>query len=89
MEILKRAGGRDIVIGEVGPGSIIGEMALIDSQPRMATARTTTDTVVNTIPREAIKARLDKLEKFDPVLRRLMGMFVDRMRDLRYMSADS
>ncbi len=89
VEILKRAGGRDIVIGEVGPGSIIGEMALIDSQPRMATARTTTDTVVNTIPREAIKARLDKLEKFDPVLRRLMGMFVDRMRDLRYMSADS
>lgn len=89
VEILKRAGERDIVIGEVGPGSIIGEMALIDSQPRMATARTMTETVVNMIPREAIKARLDKLEKFDPVLRRLMGMFVDRMRDFRYMSSDS
>jgi CRP-like cAMP-binding protein len=64
-------------------------MALIDSQPRMATARASSDTTVNTIPREAIKARLDKLEKFDPVLRRLMGMFVDRMRDFRFISADS
>ena len=89
VDILKRAGDRDIVIGQVGPGNIIGEMALIDSQPRMATARTAEETTVNVIPREAIKARLDKLEKFDPVLRRLMGMFVDRMRDFRYMSADS
>jgi hypothetical protein len=89
VEILKRAGDRDIVIGQAGPGAIIGEMALIDSQPRMATARAFSDTTVNTIPREAIKARLDKLEKFDPVLRRLMGMFVDRMRDFRFISADS
>ena len=89
VDILKRAGERDLVIGQAGPGMIIGEMALIDSMPRMATAKTSCDTVVNIIPREAIKARLDKLEKFDPVLRRLMGMFVDRMRDLRYLSADS
>ena len=89
VEILKWAGDRDIVIGQAGPGAIIGEMALIDSQPRMATARASSDTTVNTIPREAIKARLDKLEKFDPVLRRLMGMFVDRMRDFRFISADS
>ncbi len=89
VDILKRAGERDIVIGQVGPGDIIGEMALIDSQPRMASARTTVETIVNVIPREAIKARLDKLEKFDPVLRRLMGTFVDRMRDFRYISADS
>lgn len=89
VDILKRAGDRDIVIGQVGPGNIIGEMALIDSQPRMASARATVETAVNVIPREAIKARLDRLEKFDPVLRRLMGTFVDRMRDLRYISSDS
>lgn len=89
VDILKRAGERDIVIGQVGPGNIIGEMALIDSQPRMASARATVETTVNVIPRDAIKARLDRLEKFDPVLRRLMGTFVDRMRDLRYISADS
>ena len=73
----------------MGKGAIIGEMALIDAEPRMASARTATKTVLTVIPSKEFTGRLDKLEKIDPVLRRLMGMFVQRMRDTRFVSMDS
>ena len=89
VEILKRAGDRDVVIGEASAGEIIGEMAIIDVVPRMASARAVVDTVLAPIPRDDLKARLDRLEKIDPVLRRLMSMFMQRMRDTRFTLADS
>lgn len=89
VNIIRRAGDEDIVIAQVGQGSIIGEMALIDAMPRMAAARTATDTVVTIIPSAELKTRLDRLEEFDPVMRRLVGMFVQRMRDSRIISIDS
>ena len=88
VDIIKRAGDRDIVLAQVGQGSIIGEMALIDDHPRMATARSATDVVVKAIPRAEIVKRLQRLEEFDPVLRRLMGMFVQRMRAIPFMSGE-
>ena len=81
VEISRLAGSKDVVVAEAASGSIIGEMALIDSLPRMATARAIKKTQLTVIPREALTGRLDRLEKFDPVLRRMMDMFVQRMRD--------
>jgi len=80
VEISRASGDRDIVIAEVGVGSIIGEMALIDSQPRMATAKALRKTELTIIPKKDLKMRLDRLQKFDPVMRRLMGLMVERMR---------
>ncbi len=81
VEISRKSGDRDIVIARAGPGSIIGEMALIDSKPRMASVKTLKKTVLAVIPKKDLKDRLDRLEEFDPVLRFLMDMFVKRMRD--------
>jgi CRP-like cAMP-binding protein len=64
-------------------------MALIDAEPRMATARAVAETVVTIIPSKDLKVRLDRLEKIDPVMRPLVGMFVQRMRDARIISMDS
>jgi CRP-like cAMP-binding protein len=89
VEILKNAGDRDIVIATVAAGSFLGEMAIIDDAPRMAGARAATDTVLTVIARDELNVRLERLEKFDPVMRRLMGMFVQRMRDFRFISADT
>lgn len=81
VEISRRAGTKDVVIAEAGRGSIIGEMALIDAKPRMATARAKKRTLLTVIPSDALRTRLERLEKFDPVLRRMVDMFVQRMRD--------
>ena len=46
----------------------------------MATAKAIVPTTLMVIPKEEFQTRLAKLETFDPVMRRLMGVFVDRMR---------
>ena len=38
VSVFKTVKGRRITLGEIGPGGIFGEMALIDDQPRMASA---------------------------------------------------
>ncbi len=83
VEIRRRMQKEEVVIAHAGPGSIIGEMSLIDSEPRMASAKTVTETEVTVIPIEEMQVRLERLEKFDPVLHRLMGMFVKRMREYK------
>ena len=89
VNIIRNIGDEEIVIAQVGVGSIIGEMALIDEVPRMASARTASETVLTIIPSRELKARLDRLEETDPVMRRLVGMFVQRMREARIVSIDS
>ena len=81
VEISRMSGDRDVHIAEVGEGSVIGEMALIDSEPRMASARAVKKTVLTVIPKEDLNKRLKRLEAFDPVMRRLMGVMVQRMRN--------
>ncbi|MEX2451849.1 MAG: cyclic nucleotide-binding domain-containing protein [Rhodospirillales bacterium] len=81
VEISRTVGNRHVVIAKVGKGSFIGEMALIDTKPRMASAMALTKTSLMTIPKEELQTRLNKLAEFDPIMRRLMGIFVDRMRN--------
>ncbi|NQV56923.1 MAG: cyclic nucleotide-binding domain-containing protein, partial [Rhodospirillales bacterium] len=89
VDILKYAGDSQIVIATVGKGGIVGEMALIDDKPRMATALAAVKTMVTVIPSKELQVRMDRLQKFDPVLRRLMGMMVERMRATSFTSVDS
>jgi tRNA A-37 threonylcarbamoyl transferase component Bud32 len=69
--------GAEFVLARVERGKVIGEMALIDNQPRMATVRAVEDTVLLVVPREAFQGRLEKL---DPVTRRLLDTFTERLR---------
>lgn len=69
------------VIAVIGRGDVTGEMALINSMPRMASARALEETEVSALSSEALKKRLNKLQDFDPVLRRLIDIFTQRLRD--------
>ena len=80
IEIFKKVDGEEKVLGRVGSGGIIGEMSLIDSQPHVASARALSDTEVSLISRQSFQQRLDRLEESDRVLRRLIGVLVDRLR---------
>lgn len=78
VEISKEvAGGETVVITVVGKGAMIGDMALIDNQPRAATARVVEDAVLVVIERVDFE---DRLGRSDPVVRRLLKILVERLR---------
>ena len=48
------AGAGGAVMSVIGPGSMIGEMGLLDGEPRSATCKATTDLTVAILPRESL-----------------------------------
>lgn len=77
VRISKRKGEDEVVLGDIGPGGIFGEMALIDNQPRMAAATAVEDTVCIVVSEEAFR---DKLRRADPFLRALVNILVADVR---------
>lgn len=78
VEILLQRDSTLIQIGTRGPGSIIGEMALIDDKPRTATIRAVEDCYVLEITREDFSRRVDSA---DPILKMVMRVVMARYRD--------
>ena len=79
VEILVQREGQPIQIGIRGPGSLIGEMAMIDDKPRTATVRAVDDCDVLEITREDFGRRV---EAADPVLKMVMRVITTRYRDM-------
>jgi len=77
VEIFSRREGTDTVLAELGPGEIFGEMALIDNDPRSASARSIGDTRVVVIDRDQI---LNRLEDTEPVIVLLIKILLHRFR---------
>ena len=80
VEVFREVDGETVVLATISRGDILGEMSLIDNQPRMASARAVGEVALTLITREDLAARLDKLNESDKVLRRLIDVFVDRLR---------
>ena len=57
LEVVKESGGRDVLLAVREPGDVIGEMALLEKSPRMATVQARTDCVLIAISKE----QLDRL----------------------------
>ena len=66
VEIVVIGESEEKILGTVGEGGIFGEMALIDDEPRMATARAAETAVVVTITRRMFEERLTKADPFIP-----------------------
>lgn len=79
VQIVKSAVGGDLTLGNIGPGAIFGEMALMDGKPRMAMARAAEPTVLVIVSRAAFE---EKLKKTDPFIRALLMIFVRNIRDM-------
>ena len=80
VEIYKEIDGADTVLATIGAGAIFGEMALIDAQPRMASARMSeagTVIVVTTMMFEM------KMKKTDPFIRGLLNILVENLRQIQ------
>lgn len=80
IEISRRAGaGAEMIIGTASVGEMVGEMALIDSQPRSATAKALKPTVLTVVPKEDFDTALASA---DPAVRHLLARFVSIIRTM-------
>lgn len=70
--------GKHLVLAEVGPSGIFGEMALIDGKPRSATAIALEDTLCVVIREKQMTERLDRS---DPFVRGLVRVLVRNVRN--------
>ena len=77
MEVRVRQGGADIVLSRLGPGDLVGEMAVIDDSVRTATATAVTDCVLYRLDRQQIAERLSAA---DPIIRSLLEGQLKRYR---------
>ncbi|MEW5729297.1 MAG: cyclic nucleotide-binding domain-containing protein [Pseudomonadota bacterium] len=68
-----------MTLASLGKGELFGEMALVDDQPRMASAIALTDCSVVIISRDTFR---EKLAKADPFIRGLLNIFVRNIRNL-------
>ena len=75
VEIVKNG----VPLATLAKGELFGEMALVDDQPRMASAVAATDVAVVIISRDTFR---EKLSKADPFIRGLLSIFVRNIRNL-------
>lgn len=77
VEIYKTLGDKDeIILGTVEAGGLFGELALVDNQPRMASARAKERTVLIAINRQTFELKMSASDRFvKAVLRILLGNY--------------
>jgi signal transduction histidine kinase len=77
IEIVKQAVNREMLLAVQGPGTVIGEMALLHQAPRMATGRARGSTTLLQIPRSSFDYVLDTSPA---AARRTMDVVLERFR---------
>lgn len=73
VDVTKRSGEGELPIAVVGPGGIVGEMAVIEDRPRNASVTARTDVTVLRVPRVALSGILQRPETALAILRTVMG----------------
>lgn len=82
--VTKEREGKEIVLGELGPGDFFGEMALFAPEVRSATVRASGEAVVLTVDKRTLLGRIQK----DPTLAlRMLDHLSSRLRELNHRFA--
>ncbi len=77
VEIFTIKKNKHVLLGILVPGQLFGEIALIDDEPRSATAVAIKDTVLTVISREQL---FERLKDTEPMLRMLIRVIISRYR---------
>lgn len=86
VEVLHEAEGKMRRIAILSQGSIFGEVALLDGQPRTATVRTLMPTTLISIDRDHVD---ELLKRSDPVIQFLLGLLLERFRRSQFRETDT
>jgi len=78
VKIIKQEGDASIVLATLGPGSVLGEMSLLDNAPRSATAQISEDTAVTVIDDTILEAAYKKIPTW---LVMVIKIVVKRLRE--------
>ncbi|GAB3118506.1 cyclic nucleotide-binding domain-containing protein [Novispirillum itersonii] len=81
VELTRKIRGSQTLLAVAGPGELIGEMALIDGEPRSATAITTVETILRAIPARDFCSQLQQLDPMTRMILRKMTRLVRRAND--------
>lgn len=82
IEVSRNHNGETVHLAVLGQGEIIGEMSLIDRQPRMASARAVVSTRLLCISDAFLQGRMQALAKDDQVMHLLIKTLVRRLRGM-------
>jgi EAL domain-containing protein (putative c-di-GMP-specific phosphodiesterase class I) len=85
VEIFSTTSGIELPLNNLGVGEIFGEMAILDRNPRSASARALDDVLVSVVSRHQFEQRIDQA---DPIVRLLVSILVKRLRK-NALSSDS
>ncbi len=77
VEISVKRDGKTVILGRRSSGEVVGEMAIIDSEPRSATAIACETSELLIISRDQFQSRM---QKADPVLQMALNIILDRFR---------
>jgi len=78
VQVLKREDGRTRILAELGAGAILGEMSLLDHQPRSAAVLTLEDSEFEVIDHVIFDAALESLPSW---MRSMLMVVVGRLRE--------
>jgi len=76
--IFNEAGGHENVLDSIRPGGYFGEMAIIDEQPRSASARCTEDSVLLVLHKEDFRTAV---HDYPEIAFEVLKEFIRRLRD--------
>lgn len=77
VRIFRHDGSRTRILATVGPGSVLGEMSLLDHQPRSATAQVIEPVTATVIDEEVFTSTMHKLPTW---LSRMVSLVISRLR---------
>lgn len=78
-EVIVTDGPHELKVSELGPGDIIGEMALIIPGPRSATVRAKTECIATVISQEDMNKKIGQIT--DPATKSIIRILVQRLRE--------
>jgi signal transduction histidine kinase len=78
LRVSKRGQGREVVLATLGPGEVVGEIALLDNAPRTASVTAATDSTLIRIPADAFEALIGDSR----VVRRMFRTVTSRLRGI-------
>jgi CRP-like cAMP-binding protein len=78
VRVFLKRGERVVELAELGPGQMIGEMSLLTGDKNAASVRAINKVKASIITRDVLDSRVSNS---DPLIRSLLRMLVDRVRD--------